>query len=325
MHPLEACVKITWKEIRELEDFVQRAEDGNESRYVSSPNAQGERDVFPWWFFAEHPHLLMPMGFDEYLALGGRSQFEKLWFAKEVEDTPQSLYRRPNGQWLLLFAAPHSRDGELFFHSKATIHHRDPEVQDEEGALRIPMAELFSRLYSIADQWQTDRRTIWGPKLWTPNAQKKERIALVRSVRDVLSALHTEKIELKEVSWQQLEEIVAELLRANGMEIHVVRTRPQGGRDIIARGELIPGQEPLTIAVEVKHKRLVDRPEVETALWQNRAFPALLFATSGRFTAGVIEEKNLPENQLRLFLKDGVALGDMLKDYRHVLTRASRK
>lgn len=83
----------------------------------------------------------------------------------------------------------------------------------------------------------------------------------------------------------------------------------------MARGELIPGQEPLTIAVEVKHRSVVDRPEIETALWQNRSFPALLFAISGRFTAGVFEEKSLPENQLRLFLKDGVALGDMLRDY----------
>ncbi|MFL6236440.1 MAG: hypothetical protein ACJ76N_25140 [Thermoanaerobaculia bacterium] len=70
------------------------------------------------------------------------------------------------------------------------------------------------------------------------------------------------------------------------MEIHIVRQRPQGGRDIVARGELIPGQEPLEMAVEVKHRPVVGRPEVQKALWQNRAYPALLFVTLGRFTGG---------------------------------------
>jgi hypothetical protein len=70
------------------------------------------------------------------------------------------------------------------------------------------------------------------------------------------------------------------------------------------------------MAVEVKHRKVVDRPEVEMALHQNRRFPALLFVTSGRFTAGVLKEKALPENQLRLFLKDGDALGDLIRDYK---------
>jgi hypothetical protein len=34
---------------------------------------------------------------------------------------------------------------------------------------------------------------------------------------------------------------------------------------------------------------------------------------AGRFTAGVIEEKSREENRLRLFLKDGLAIGDMVR------------
>jgi len=50
-------------------------------------------------------------------------------------------------------------------------------------------------------------------------------------------------------------------------------------------------------------------------LYQNSAYPALLFVTSGRFTGGVFEEKARECNKLRLYLKDGVALGDMIKLY----------
>ena len=128
-------------------------------------------------------------------------------------------------------------------------------------------------------------------------------------------ALKKQAIQLESVSWRQLEEIVAEVLRARGMEIHLVRENPQGGRDIVARGELIPGQEPLLLAVEVKHRRIVDRPEVDKALWQNRHFPALMFVTSGRFTSGVFKEKAAPDNKFRLFLKDGDALDDLIRAY----------
>jgi hypothetical protein len=86
-------------------------------------------------------------------------------------------------------------------------------------------------------------------------------------------------------------------------------------RDIIARGELIPGLEPFEFAVEVKHQRVVDRPQVQLALKQNEGYPALLFVTSGRFTAGVYEEKLKPENRLRLRLMEGVALGKLIQDY----------
>ena len=42
---------------------------------------------------------------------------------------------------------------------------------------------------------------------------------------------------------------------------------------------LIPGEEPIEMAVEVKHRAVVDRPQVQLALYQNRAYPALLFVT----------------------------------------------
>ena len=99
------------------------------------------------------------------------------------------------------------------------------------------------------------------------------------------------------------------------MEIHLVDESPQGGRDILARCPLIPGREVMTIAVEVKHRPVIDRPTIQMSLHQNRRFPALMFVTSGRFTSGVIKEAASHENRMRLYLKDGVAIRDMISAY----------
>ena len=79
-------------------------------------------------------------------------------------------------------------------------------------------------------------------------------------------------------AWRQLEYVDAELLRAQGIKIHRVTENPQGGRDIIGRVRL-PTGDLLTYAVEVKHRDVVDRPEVQTALVQNAHFPMLMMVT----------------------------------------------
>ena len=153
-------------------------------------------------------------------------------------------------------------------------------------------------------------------KLWSPRQQRKELDALSNCAIPIIMEIQNEKSCLADLSWRQFEDLIAELLRARGMEIHVVSERPQGGRDIIARGSLVPGAELVTIAVEVKHRRLISRPEVQKALHQNRYYPALMFITSGRFSAGIIQEARLPENRMRLFLQDGVAVRDLIRLYR---------
>ncbi|GAG01311.1 unnamed protein product, partial [marine sediment metagenome] len=145
------------------------------------------------------------------------------------------------------------------------------EAFEETCLVSLPSAdEIIARAQRIVGSPLIDPTSFVSPRLWTPYNQAREENILHRSVRQILKELREGRKELKSVKWQTLEEITAEILRSQGMEIHVVRETPQGGRDIIARGELIPGLEPITMAVEVKHKELVDRPEVQLALRQNR-------------------------------------------------------
>lgn len=309
-------MKITRREVLELERFMERVEYLREEKYVlgayDSTAAKGSACSEPWPepFYAERPHLLMAMGFDEFVALANRKQLGRLWRRSGIDDSPQSIYRAPGGQWHLLFLAPTRRNSTFSFKSKETINHGE-----DAYSLEIGFEDLLDRLYAIADKWIPEERSLVSHVLWTPSLQVETRATLQGRVSAILSALIEERISLDVLSWQQLEEVVAEVLRMHGLEIYVVKDRPQGGRDIVARGELIPGQEPVEMAVEVKHRKLVTRPAVQKALWQNRHYPALLFVTSGRFSGGVFKERNLPENRLRLFLKDGDAIGDLIRDY----------
>jgi len=67
-------------------------------------------------------------------------------------------------------------------------------------------------------------------------------IELVEVTRSILNELQREKIAFPELTWQQVEDIVAELLRAKGLQIKVTPRSKDGGRDLIAKGELIPGE-----------------------------------------------------------------------------------
>jgi len=159
----------------------------------------------------------------------------------------------------------------------------------------------------------TTSQMVFLPSLWHPGSETLSSI-LRKSAQKILYQLYQEGKSLQDLHWRTLEEIVAELLTDIGLKVTVTKRSWDGGRDVIARGELIPG-EPTVFAVEVKHMPVVPISKLREALWANRNFPGLLFATSGRFSAGVFKEKNKEETQLRLYLKDGLGLGQWIDLY----------
>jgi HJR/Mrr/RecB family endonuclease len=210
------------------------------------------------------------------------------------------------------------KEGRLTAHSPI-VDERQARIDDlsRESVVTMPS---FNRMVEIATKYVDnpliDPTTWVSPRLWTPSSQALQKDHLRASTLAVIEELQRGHTHLTDLSWQNFEEIVAEILRQRGMEIHLVKENPQGGRDIIARAELVPGSEVLTIAVEVKHRDVVDRPIVQQAIQQNERFPALMLVTSGRFTAGVVKEVAKPEHRMRVVLKDGVAIRDMIRAYR---------
>jgi len=233
---------------------------------------------------------------------------------------PRPAFRQYNGEW---FAADHHGERGIYGYNLkelAYLSERIEEFEDYEERLdnclkRIGEIEnIVKEAKRFINNPLLDATTFVSPQLWTPESQSNEKKIIQSVALPLLIAIQEQKIELGSIHWRELESIVAEILRQSGMEISEVRSTPQGGRDIIARTEILPG-ETITMAIEVKHRKLVDRPELQKALYQNSHFPAVMLITSGRFTAGVIKEVAKPGNKMRVFLKDGVALRDMIKTY----------
>ncbi|MCX5801139.1 MAG: restriction endonuclease [Candidatus Eisenbacteria bacterium] len=270
----------------------------------------------------EHPQCLIASGFREYVA-GGNLQFDI--HPKVVDPTPHPFFRTPEGVWFMPGHIDCAQEvpWRAWTYSQILEMGRLAETRSElideivdNPSVVLPSAQdIIQNLEKQVSCPRIGPATLISPQLWTPRMQREQSEQLKSCALPILIALQHQKRELKDLTWRQFEDIVAEVLRASGMEIHAIRNSPQGGRDIVARGALIPGTELVYIAIEVKHRQYVDRPELDKALYQNRQFPALMFVTSGRFSAGVIRESQLPENRLRLFLKDGVAIRDLIRAY----------
>lgn len=259
---------------------------------------------------------------------------------------PQLRYRTPSGRWATLLRLPELGDAlqhgfdELLFSFKLPqvisdlkrfldLEKAGPESEEDRDEYQSLLLELSSELINDSVSVKFDdfiaalRRQIsnprnsasvlWSPRIWAPKEQARQRQLVNDALRPYLTRWTAEGLCLQDLNPSEFEDLVAELLFKAGLKVYKVRESPQGGRDLIARGALIPGEEPLEMAVEVKHRPVVDRPEVQLALYQNRAYPALVFVTSGRFTSGVFKEKLIGENRHRLFLRDGLAVGDMVR------------
>jgi hypothetical protein len=298
---------ITDDDIQEVEQIVERIRLNDDIEDEHLRNV-GRDSVL----LASRPHLLMALGYDEFRALKGslenepeQNRIKDLYGLKQYLPVyrHESVYRdAASGAWYWY----EGMDPKM-------LHLTGPTAEPDRY---VPVDQWLNILHKIHKDPDHQNRTLWLPSIWTPQVQEKQSLLLGDAVGAIIRAVHIEKTKIKDIPWRQLEELVAELLRARGLQVYVTPRSNDGGRDIIARGELIPG-EPALLAVEVKQKPVVGLADVQRALRANEDFPALMVATAGRFSAGVIKEKNRDRNYLRLYLKDGIALTQWIESYMH--------
>ncbi len=273
-------------------------------------------------YLRNNPHLLIPSGFDEVRVETKAADVLAKAFQHELakrEPGYRSLhnYRLPNHSAFEFMTGIHCRQlsSGLWFRT-ATVNLEDYSLELRPASVGQP-CRLFLR-----DILQSCKASLRGdtfpavlllPGLWHPPTTQAT-LGIVDTARDLVVALSKNDKNLEDLTWQELEDLVAELLRARGMKVSITPRSNDGGRDIVARGELIPGETAL-MAVEIKHRPVVKVADVRQHLYANGAFPLLLVATSGRFTAGVVKEKSKPENFLRLQLKNGEGLKAWIKEY----------
>lgn len=337
---------------KDIDDFVQAyrrfcPEDSESTPWVDP--TWGNDDVLAW--LATNPQVVMATGYQEFVAGAHSSTYKSLVPSAQLDDLSRPLFRAFDGTWVVpskvgvyeveewdgfrldaligIAEAQRELDREIAEYQRSHPYERGIPAEfveriDELDRLSVTACtiemptfdEMITAAGKLVDNPLMDETTWVSPKLWTPDRQDTEKTYLQRTAGDLISELRNSNRDLADIHWREFEEIVAELLRSKGMDIHLVRENPQGGRDIIARAELVPGSELVTIAIEVKHRDVVDRPILEQALHQNRHFPALMLVTSGRFTAGVLKEASRPANRMRVILKNGIAIRDLVNAYR---------
>jgi len=305
-------------DIFEFEAAIEKVFDENyyrENIYAAHLDGYEEEIELNNWL-ANNPQVLMAgANLQEYVGAHELPLYQSLVKQNFIPQIRQPGFRSFESSWSIAsHRGPYGIYGYSIEKRSKAVEKDDDELFDEATYKIAEIDEILKKAVKLVDNGVLDPTTFVSPSLWTPDNQAKEKEIIQSASLPLIRAIQDEKCELESLHWRQLEEILAEILRASGMEIHAVTESPQGGRDVIARTEIVPG-ELMTIAVEVKHRKTVDRPLLHTALHQNSHFPALMLITSGRFTAGVIKKAKQPQNRLRLFLKDGVAIRDMINSY----------
>ena len=314
---------LTKRDLAEFESAIERAERYEEQRYHSKyietdtgPLAgYGLGEIYLTEWLLENPQVVMAgASLQEYVGAHRLPLYRALIRKQFIGDMRRPAFRTQEGRWFLGGHRGSEIIGYSFDGLRAAVKMNSDELFDASIASLGETETILKKATSYLRSELLDPTAFVSPKLWTPGSQEAEKLRLHSTVLPLIRAIQNDGVDLASVHWRELEGIVAEVLRRSGMEIHSVQSTPQGGRDLIARVLIAPG-EVLTIAVEVKHRKLIDRPILHTALHQNANFPALMLVTSGRFTAGILQEARRPENRMRLFLKDGVAIRDMIAAY----------
>lgn len=262
---------------------------------------------------ATFPEAAFPLGFDEirYAAPRVDNPDVSESAAGAFQEAAEEMLPRPAGSLFLeVVATTQYRTPNGMWHDiEAVLDKIAPHVDDHD---ELAAGTTETWLKSIEEADPILQSTLSLPAFSVPVSFGDS--ILHKATQTVLRELHNHETTLVDLHWRTMEEIVAELLHDLGLQVTVTDRSNDGGRDVIARGELIPG-EPTLIAVEVKHKKVVPVSDIRDAMWANRHFPALMFVTSGRLSAGVYRERMEKEGMLRLFLKDGRGLEQWIDQY----------
>jgi len=307
------------KDVDDLESYLNEfSEDEDEDRDYVEPQEGPSVN-----YFFDRPHLILPIGFDETRPLISENiaewmdNYNQNWVQNGVKEALlveskyglnkisfdfgiETIFRNiSTGAWYWFLGLEY---GELIF--------RGPN----ESRIKYSAEELLNKLRSFVNCPDHNPKTLWLPRIWTPEFQDSDRQKLNDDVLAIIKSVKAENSTLRDIKPHLLEELIAELLRSRGLEIYVTPKTRDGGRDIIARGETLLG-EPIIMAIEIKQKSVVGIDDLYRTLKANENYPAIMLVTAGRFSAGVIREKQRDSNNLRLILKDGIALSQWIEAY----------
>lgn len=287
-------------------------------RWAESNRFQRDRTIS---YLASTPDIFFPFGYDEARMLSQSNKravkqlaafMQHVEADKEVKSPPfkgaitRELILRDSssGEWYLLYYI-WGEDSGSSKPLRISFVNRYKEYRE------ILVSEFLEKIQNINYEMGTNSENYVFPTLWIPPSLDRSNVLVSNVTSRLLKSIHLGYTNLQDLSGKQLEEIIAELLIQSGLRVSK-RENQFGRTDIIAQGEFFPGIKS-ALAVDVTAKQRVDVADVYNTLYQYRYYPLIMVATSGDFTAGVINESYLPENSLRLILRNGNELSKWIE------------
>lgn len=189
------------------------------------------------------------------------------------------------------------------------------EAEAPRDALRTESKNSLggiSTIFSVSAEVMADLRAAAA----NPHAAPAEPAAAAEDGagpdEDARSATYENGIELikdrvSALEWDDMEELVAGLLRAMGYHARVTPKGPDGGRDVIASPDALGLETPRIIA-EVKHRRgAMGAPQLRSFIGGLRSGDRGLYVSTGGFTKEARYEADRSNVPIRLLDLDGFA------------------
>lgn len=263
-------------------------------------------------FLAQHPHLLIPLGFSEARVFDHSPENVRTLEARfdvinvYVGSCKRRIaYRRPEGGWYLVGRPGWQKKGGPplvpFFAEKGGVD------------FELSIAEPVNALDSLPNGTLNLRSLTVFPT-FPPRIKVASESEAAVTALELIQRIQDLRMNLVDLKPYELEDVVAELMRSRGHKVLQTKRTRDGGRDIIVRGEFLPDVM-AEMAVEVTTQGTVGIGKLAKALHQNRHFPLIMIATSGRFSAGVMHEREQPDNRMKLQLVDGATLWDWVRTH----------
>jgi|GEM_PF-7087352 len=191
------------------------------------------------------------------------------------------------------------------------------ELMASKQEYMLTFDEIYNELKKCLKTPLNENRILLSKNWYNPKNREREYRRLKAVTYSLLSDLQKSNLELIDIEWNDLENIVAALFQNNGYEV-LKKENPQSGRDILGRINI--GNDYEYIAIEVKHTKRKNKyigfNELDILIQKNIQYDTLCLATNSSFTASVINECNKMENIKRIILWDGETINDLIKVYK---------
>lgn len=179
-------------------------------------------------------------------------------------------------------------------------------------------------IFAVSDEVMADLTNAVGDKPSTDSSASPIDDSDATNDQETLAATYDNGIELikdrvNRLDWEDMERLVAGLLKAMGYCARVMPKGPDGGRDVVASPDAL-GLESPRIVAEVKHRKgAMGAPAVRAFIGGLRAGDRGLYVSTGGFTKEAryeADRSNIPVRLLDLdaFVRHYVEIYDKTDD-----------